>query len=419
MSHLKEKYAEAEKRVKELKEILDEDAANWEEENSRYKATEKATRELCEDILARNPEEMKLHQAYSWSQIPLRELIAKSKSFFFIYDSQQKQFLQQLLDNSEELREESDLLQSKIARLIEYAPEAKKEEKAPEEPKVYQKPTQSSIPTELNEEYKNTNTQIQKEAKKRVVMVDINEYASDLEEVHWKILELIGNGEVSEQTVIVKKIAELQPDAAGTKTRNAIRSLVDKKLITNDRCTVSISGKGKIYVHALTDNGKVLFEDHFGKEPAKQEAEILKEAYGTLDKGYDVKSISAILKDTQNVKQVKTLNQPVKTMSGKVFTPDIILEHKKGKIYIMCGLDKKSPYDIKKIWDDIPVYPINVICSNKNSVEKVRTVAAEWVQGNKKLRLVSAGDLFNPENFDLYENSSWKYTFLPEFLQNF
>ena len=78
--------------TQDLKEQLDKSKENNAEILQKDKVIEKNLRDLCADILAKDPKEMKLGQEYSWDKIDLLSLIQKSRNVFKKYNEDKKNF---------------------------------------------------------------------------------------------------------------------------------------------------------------------------------------------------------------------------------------------------------------------------------------------------------------------------------------
>ena len=69
------KYNIAIAKAQDLQEQLQTKQKQWEKRDADFSVVEKVTRELCEDILAKAPKEMVLGRDYSWSSVPIVELV--------------------------------------------------------------------------------------------------------------------------------------------------------------------------------------------------------------------------------------------------------------------------------------------------------------------------------------------------------
>ena len=104
--------------TQDLKEQLDKSKENNAEILQKDKVIEKNLRDLCADILAKDPKEMKLGQEYSWDKIDLLSLIQKSRNVFKKYNEDKKDFLEQLADTCEDRGRQIERLKSQIEELL-------------------------------------------------------------------------------------------------------------------------------------------------------------------------------------------------------------------------------------------------------------------------------------------------------------
>lgn len=104
--------------TQDLKEQLDKSKENNAEILQKDKVIEKNLRDLCADILAKDPKEMKLGQEYSWDKIDLLSLIQKSRNVFKKYNEDKKNFLEQLADTCEDRGRQIENLKSQIEELL-------------------------------------------------------------------------------------------------------------------------------------------------------------------------------------------------------------------------------------------------------------------------------------------------------------
>lgn len=114
---LKEKYNLAITKAKDLKEQLDLKEEQWQERNEQFDIIEKNCRELCEKILAKDPNEMVLGTDYSWATTPVLELITKAKRVFAEYNASRTDIMRKIMDVAEERRNEIEVLKEEIMEL--------------------------------------------------------------------------------------------------------------------------------------------------------------------------------------------------------------------------------------------------------------------------------------------------------------
>lgn len=89
---------------KDLEAKMQQKEQQWKDMQERFAQVEMHTRELCEEILAKDKSETGLGKNYSWSSVDIIELIKKAKSSFQHYNSERSKLLKQLLEQSETRR---------------------------------------------------------------------------------------------------------------------------------------------------------------------------------------------------------------------------------------------------------------------------------------------------------------------------
>jgi hypothetical protein len=75
-------------------------------------------RNLCEEILAKDPNEMVLGRGYSWGSLPINVLVQKAASAFKVYNAGRTDLMKRLYSESEQRRIENEGLQSQIESLM-------------------------------------------------------------------------------------------------------------------------------------------------------------------------------------------------------------------------------------------------------------------------------------------------------------
>lgn len=116
-SQLLNQYHTAISKAQNYQEELAKKKEQWEKREREFNITEKLTRELCEDILAKDGEEMKLGEEYSWSSIPINKLIKKTGDVFRQYNSDRTELEKKLMKTAEERRQQIESLQDQIIRM--------------------------------------------------------------------------------------------------------------------------------------------------------------------------------------------------------------------------------------------------------------------------------------------------------------
>lgn len=111
------KYNIAIAQVKDLQEQLTTKQEQWAKRNEDFDIMEKNVRELCESILAKDPNEMVLGKDYSWATIPVFELVIKSKKVFKEYNDKRTDVMRKLMDELEDRRNQIDSLKEEIVTI--------------------------------------------------------------------------------------------------------------------------------------------------------------------------------------------------------------------------------------------------------------------------------------------------------------
>lgn len=101
-------------RYRDLEQQSTEKQEKWKELEREFKIAESLTRELCELILAKDPNEMVLGEEYSWGKLSTREIIQRSKTVFANYNESRTQLLRDVQQQSEQRRIEIENLKIQI-----------------------------------------------------------------------------------------------------------------------------------------------------------------------------------------------------------------------------------------------------------------------------------------------------------------
>lgn len=98
------KYNRLVSRFNDLQTQSIEKQKTWKKSESVYKKNEMVARSLCEQILAKDKNEMVLGTEYSWSQLDTNTLLEKAKTSFADYNMRRTKLLKQIQDAAEERR---------------------------------------------------------------------------------------------------------------------------------------------------------------------------------------------------------------------------------------------------------------------------------------------------------------------------
>lgn len=110
------KYNRLLARYRDLEQQTSEKQGKWAEIEREFKIIEALTRELCELILAKDPQEMKLGKEYSWSRLKTRDIIQRTKNSYTNYNDARTALLRDIQRQSEERRMMIENLQAQIER---------------------------------------------------------------------------------------------------------------------------------------------------------------------------------------------------------------------------------------------------------------------------------------------------------------
>lgn len=105
-------------RFRELAKQSEERQEKWRQLEKDYKTNEALSRELCELILAKDPNEMVLGREYSWGKLPFRELIQRTKISFEKYNEERTKLLQDIQAVSEERRSTIESLETQLSQIM-------------------------------------------------------------------------------------------------------------------------------------------------------------------------------------------------------------------------------------------------------------------------------------------------------------
>ena len=113
------KYNRLVSRFNDLQTQVEEKQQKWKAIETAYKKNEASARGLCEQILAKNPDEMVLGVEYSWSKIDTATLLSKARTSFSTYNEGRTKLLKQIQATAEERRLQIDSLILQLAHKIQ------------------------------------------------------------------------------------------------------------------------------------------------------------------------------------------------------------------------------------------------------------------------------------------------------------
>lgn len=453
-------------RCKDLEEQMRVKQEQWERRESEFKTTEKLMRELCEDILAKDSKEMVLGTDYSWSSIPINEIIRKSKQSFVNYIAARTDFLQKLVDQLEERRLEIEGLQDQIS-IMQLSPgktsvsEDALEEKAKKERQRREKlgdaagrfpvkEKQTNIvmeETDLDDPVeervmgkianKNASLQVTPRAtpvteSRKVIeqkkmrktrstkhMIDLKDYKNKMDELSWMIMDSIGTKGHSTYVDIEADITKKDATYTAGKIRSTITTLFNLGIINKEVIKVP---KGALNVHQLTSVGTRLYQDKFGKTSVMSEMDQIMAEHDNCTHGYGIKIVADMFRESGYFKSVSDRNRknPIKINEGILYIPDIICTDMNGvKSYYEyeCVNHTQTNFNAKcnKMCSVTSV--LNYIVPNRTCAEKIRTEIEKWIDNRGATSLknvtVRVNTVLQLEGKNLSDNKNWKYVFEP------
>ena len=462
------KYNRLISRIKSLEEELNNKTEMLAERTEKDKLLEKHMRELCETICSKDRKEMKLGKEYSWSNIPIDELIDKSEKIFKKYIQDTKDLLERMQAEVEKRAQTIDSLEDQISVMLTSNPGAVRskeeleklaeEEKSKEETtssldyntkKAVQnnevtviedddefieeeeavfkdtikkgmliKAAESGIPIKQSE----TREQKKEKLKDEVIphVVDLKKYEDKLDDISWLILDIIGSLGYSRYNMIEEEVLKREPSYSNSKVRNTIFAITKLDAIARER--VSTPMHPNLYVYKLSDIGVRLYKDKFGKNPVKSEMEQIIAQHDNLEHGYGILDVAEIFKEQNRYKEVHYMDNrshAIKTASGGKYVPDIVAIDQNGhKEYFEYELGTHTPKDFNAKCNKMSAITkhINIICPNTDTIEKyILPKVEKWINTRGMGALIGIVVRITPastiKGVDLVHNKSWKYVY--------
>ncbi len=456
----------------DLKETLETKEEQWEKQEENFATTEKLMRQLCEDILAKDPREMVLGADYSWSSIPINDLVLKARAVFRDYISKQKDFLKRLMDLAEERRLEIESLNEQISimkanpsaaatlsqeEIKEKIDKEKKEQKildqmSPELRKSVQegktqvvmeasddiddleedlmqavanvgeqvKITQKSIPVTESKR----RLEKKRERKERAVMthtIDLKEYEDKMNDSTWLVMDAVGKEGYSRYSDIETYVMERESTLTKTKIRVASEILVNIGLLNKEPIRNPL--KGNLFAYQMTDMGSRVFKDHYGNLPIASELDLIVAEHDNAVHGYGIRFISEMLRESEAFKEVDDMNRkkPINIGNNISYIPDIVCTDQNGaKMYMEyeCANHTQTNFSAKCNKMTKVTSTLNFIAQNREAIGKLMKEVEAWIssRGEGKairhitVRITSAVQM---KDMDLTKNKSWKVVYLP------
>ena len=161
---LKDQYNLAVAKAKDLNEQLLTRDRQYKVQNSQAVAVEKAVRQLCSEILAKDKDEMVLGEEYYWDKIEVKELIQKAGNVYREYNKDRSDVLNRCLDLLNERDEQIASQEEQIQIMIEERARARAE--ARRNPGKQEAPPENE-PAQEGSDEENVRSEVEAEQKKR------------------------------------------------------------------------------------------------------------------------------------------------------------------------------------------------------------------------------------------------------------
>lgn len=355
---LSNKYNRLLARLKDLEQQIESKEAAWSKLETEYKNNESLARELCEKILAKDPNEMVLGTGYSWRTLSTAELLRKSKICFEDYNARRTYLMLRLKDESEDRRMQIESLVDQLSSAKLSKP-AVNEETGEVEPisalsrdeimektkkEISDKKVKDAIPQQLKSAEEKGNCQIvvieenkdfveqdaldnaeaglightvkvdaysapmhpseenrqdkqrRKIAEKYTELIDVEAAASGIKEAGWNALQAIGKYGVSTTADITAILQSKITNGEKTLANRAIAQLTALQAGGIVEKSVITDGiRSKLMIYTISPKGKKIYEHKFGEAPVVSEAERLRAENDNIQHGYGIKALQEVL----------------------------------------------------------------------------------------------------------------------------
>lgn len=459
-------------KARDLQEQMQTKELAWKETEKRYKLIDKLCRELCESILAKDPNEMVLGQEYSWSKVETTKLILKSQNSFKNYNKSRTELLNKVLDESERRRQQIESLEDQISQFfagekegayknaddLREAVEKRKVEKQAKQkaPNVVQKAEkdqgvqliceeeddlvegeneaiQDLIRTNQSVKIIPTSTPVQNSQRKKekvlkarreeamAHMVDLVEYEQRIDEIGWCIIQAIGQLGISRYPKIEEYVLSLHPECRNTKIRSLTNELWKMDVLYQEQ--IGLPMLPKIFIYSLGNIGKRLYQKRFGSDPVDGEREKVIAEHDNVEHGYGILTIAEMLQEGGAYQEVSAFNRqhPIKFPDGRSYIPDIRCKAGKRIDYMEYerGTHTQSDFSAKCSKMARATRQMNFITPNRESMDKVKKQIDVWlrnrgkdgVKGIEQIRLTTTIAL---KGKDPKENEPWRIIYQPK-----
>lgn len=369
---LTSKYNTAIARIQDLtKQIKDKDA-EYASHNVEIERIDKIIREFCEVILAKDRSEMVLNGQYTWAKIPTENLIQKAQKSYNTFNDNRNDLLNKLMREVEKRGSIIETLKEQLSQGGGTYTD-KDIEQEDKERRAKQNASKNGLSgnnialisesdedvedieiTELKRAvqdesfFKATPNGIgiqtapkkiqaisdQKEKDSTYVLVNIKKNTEKWKNVHWIILRLLGEG-CSRYDEILKKSQREDSNCNDNSLRNAFRE-IGPQVVKIEKYSTPFTPVFSVY--SLTDIGKMLYKDRYGKNVSEPEADMIIREHTSIEHGYGILQLGAFLKKhPERYKNISIFNRknPLKIPNtNRAYIPDISYESEfNGKTY--------------------------------------------------------------------------------------
>ena len=441
----------------------------WEKKEVYFKNLVDHARDLCEEILAKDKNEMRLGDEYSWHNIDTVDLLDKAYYSYIEYNKDRTETMRKIADVAEERQTLIEALQDEIMYLrqnqavgtmdmeeIESLAKAAKDDKTKndttkiegietiaEEDDDFVAEDISNIDetNNINESLMNKNQTTlrsgrkfkqskQREdykmtAKKNAIVTyttDIENLMEQIKEIGWEIIRVIGEYGICERPRINSMIMkESKSKINESKINPVYKSLENIGVIKSESLNLPLHPK--LCIHDLTDTGEKLYIVKYSKRPVMSERTmIIKEHDNTLH-GYGIKELLETLKEKKVYTDLtmETRKKAINIGDTNLRSiPDIMGMYNKRPVYFEYELGTHTPKNFEIKLDKILCFTkiVNIVVPNSDVAEKnilpkiEKYIAGKHVESLKNVVIrVSTIKYINNPHITLIDNSDWQYVY--------
>jgi len=442
-SNLLNKYNRLVAENNDLKDQMKQSKARMQEREATIKIENDLIRKLCEEILAKDSNEMVVGTEYSWSNLPMRTLIEKTSESYKRYNSERNKLLLKISDMAESRAEEIEDLTAQIQQMqlmmsergtVVTQEEVKKElekqqfeaeakqnstyavKEAEEEGNVEliytededvtvettkaarealeinasMQVTEHSIPVS-DSRLKINNLKKEKaivEELNKAHVINLGDYQKKFNDVMYKVLECIGGkgtslyNEIEEEVLKACEEAEIVTSTA--RIRAAVQNLVQMGILEKQSLSTPLTPRQNVSYLSLT--GHRIYTELYGHVPQLSEYETLSKEHDNAEHGYGIQEIARIMLATGKFKKVEYMNgrHPIviKGGGGVAYVPDIMATTDSYKMYIEYERGTHTQPDFENKLEKMMAVTrfLNIIVTTADVKEVIIKKALIWIE---------------------------------------